>query len=639
MRPALYTVPSLFIALCLAGCGGGGDSSTNIISDPQQPPQDGITGSVASRISGASLSVHDAEGEEIVLASGRTTTGSGSYSLVFSEFEITEGIIPPLMVTLSGTGATAVCDFDREGNNDCQGRDGSFVAFGESYPLPDDFMLRGIVESFPAESTPSPRTVSVNISAASDLAAHYALNATPGTFLTPADVTLGKQQALGIVEFVTGLNTAGSDLNAITITDLTSSGSSTNASFAVALFNASLHGQIDTEITGLSSYRRVLDRLAGNIVPLATSTAGQLRSTGTFLAGPVKAFVTTAGNFLTRLETASSVLTGAVASQTSTTALLEQIAGNRVVISLPADPASSDPLDQSRIFVGRLSEAIGSALQISQTVAFGGTANGAATVYEEQVRLINTLASVEVLNALELLDEALATALANDETELTGTNVTGSLSFDGNTVNLSTATSTTSNIQTGISVNITVTDGTRDNPGGAGSFNAADVNITVSQTLNDLTTQQRYNGTLQMTLGAGAETESMIYSGSLRSTSALNFEGVISVSNMTASVDDIAGNYDASFLFADGSELAMLGSLLGEISSYTVSTSSSTIVVDVQTRTITDMTATLNLNVDNGGSVVGGSVEAAGIDTGSMNSQGVITFTDNTMTALPAPII
>lgn len=640
MRPAL--LPTLTLIVLLAtGCGGsgGGDTSNNVIQDPPAPPQDGVQGRVSSRIAGASLSVIDADGEEIVLASGRTTNPNGTYSLVFSEFEIEEGIRAPLIVSLSGSNATAVCDFDREGANDCLDREGSFVAFGETYNLPADFSLRGVAASFPPEGSSSPRTITVNLSAASDLAAHYALNANPGAALAAPDIELGKARALGIVEFVTGLNTAGRDLNNISITDLTVSGNKTTPELAVALFNASLHGQINTDLANQSSYRRVLNRLANNAVPLLSSATDQLRSTGAFMASAVAAFVTTATNFLAALETPSAVITGAVAGQASAVTLLEQIGNNRVLIALPADPASSEPLDQTRIFVGRLSEAIGSALQVSQTAAFGGTPAGARSVYEEQLRLVTTLTSLEMLNTFEILDDALATALADNVTELTGTNVTGSLSFDGDTVNIATATSTTSNIQTGISVNITVTDGSRINPGGAGSFSAGNISINVSQTLNNLTTQQRYNGVIELLLDSSGSPESIDYTGTLRATSALNFEGSITAGNLVSDSGTTSGSYDARFTFADGSELAMLGLLEAEIASYTVTTSSSTVAVDLQTRSITDMTSSLNLSVDSGGTVTGGTFESGGIQTGTMDTQGTVTFSDGTATALPAPVI
>ena len=61
--------------------------------------------------------------------------------------------------------------------------------------------------------------------------------------------------------------------------------------------------------------------------------------------------------------------------------------------------------------------------------------------------------------------------------------------------------------------------------------------------------------------------------------------------------------------------------------------------VDLQTRSITDMTSSLNLSVDSGGTVTGGTFESGGIQTGTMDTQGTVTFSDGTATALPAPVI
>lgn len=125
-------------------CGGGSSSSKNTVTDPPVAPQDGIRGVVASNISGAQLVVRDASGEEIVIASGRTTGADGSFALVFSEFAINAGIKAPLIISLNGSGATALCDFNREGDNDCLAKDGSFAAFGETYTLADDYSLQGL---------------------------------------------------------------------------------------------------------------------------------------------------------------------------------------------------------------------------------------------------------------------------------------------------------------------------------------------------------------------------------------------------------------------------------------------------------------------------------------------------------------
>ena len=159
----------------LAGCGSSSDSSENVITAPPAAPQDGISGQVASSLSGGRISVADANGNDVVVATGRTTDANGRFNLVFSEFAIEDGITPPLLVTVDGEGATAICDFDGPGDSDCVSADGSSVPFGTRYNLPAGFTLSGITASYNVSNSTGFRTATVNLSAASDLATHYAV--------------------------------------------------------------------------------------------------------------------------------------------------------------------------------------------------------------------------------------------------------------------------------------------------------------------------------------------------------------------------------------------------------------------------------------------------------------------------------
>jgi len=302
------------MVIALFGCGSSKDSSKNVITEPAQPPQDGITGTVTANIKGGQLSVHDANGNEIVLASGRTTGNNGSFHLIFSEFEINEGITPPLIVTVDGTTATATCNFDDEGDNDCLAADGSFVPFGTTYILPKGYTLRGLAPTFPPIGTTGDRTITVNISAASDLAVSY----------TGSIATLGADEGL-----------------------------------ALALFGAAIHGLVDTEISNVANYRRVLDKVEAKILPIANATSHYLSATGNFLSEFIDAYTVNATLFQLSLSPSKPLLAGSIASQTTAVPLLAQAGENRVSIALSADPASSEPLDRSRIFTSGLSEAMG----------------------------------------------------------------------------------------------------------------------------------------------------------------------------------------------------------------------------------------------------------------------------------------
>ena len=641
MTQAIFRVclgAAFIIALSACG-GGGGDSSTNLIAVPPEPPQDGITGRAASGISGAQLTVHDATGEEIVIASGRTTNENGAYDLVFSEFAIESGIEAPLVITLDGEGATAVCDYDRDGDNDCLTADGSFTAFGTTYDLPRGFQLRAMAHSFPTrtEATTGDISVNVNLTAASDLATRYALESAGGNNLTSEEVILATEQSLGIVEFTTGLSTMGRELDNIAVIDLTETEIPSTDRLALALFGSSLHGQVNTDDAGIANYRLVLNRMGNRIRPNGN---GQfLNASGSFMSEVVSTYVSTATAYQSLLNSPSPVLAGSIAAQTVAQPLLAQSGGNAINIALPADPNSDEPLDRTKVFVANLSEVIGASLLISDTAGFGGTANGAATVYSEQLSLIGTLVSQEVRNTLLQLDQAITTALDNGETELTGTNVSGVLELTDNVVTMTVATSTTSNIQTGISVNITISSGTRSNPGGTGTLDSSEITITVSQTQNDLTTQELFEGTIALGL-TGTDTDSVSFTGNLRSTTNRTFSGDISVNTLgPISESQEQGNYQAGFTFTSGASLSLTGQLQNQINTLSLTSGNSSIVSDLITNTITDMNSALNLSVSSQGDVTGGTLSHDGGDTGSMDANGIITFADDTTVALPAPVI
>ncbi|MDA0979048.1 MAG: hypothetical protein O3B72_10840, partial [Proteobacteria bacterium] len=407
--PRFLPLLLVILSVILQGCGGsGGDTIDNTVINPPAAPMDGINGRVASRISGGIISVTDATGSDVVVASGRTTSASGEFNLVFSEFAIDAGINPPLTVTLDGSSATAVCDYNGEGDNDCLTRDGDFAAFGETYDLPAGFSLRGIAPTFPDSSTAGDRNVTVNLTAASDLATQYALNSAAGSPLDADGVNLAARQALGLVEFITNLPTAGLDINSIPVTDITASTIPDTPALAVALFGASLHGQVDTTIGNRASYRRVLDRVSSNVTVRNNDQPGAASS---FLAGMITPYLNVASTYQASLPTPSAVMAGSIAAQLIAQSRLETLGASRSSIALPADPASNAPLDRSKVFTNRLAETMGATLLVSDSGSFAGTPAGADIVYRDQLQLLNSLVSQEVRQTLVQLDTAIAEAL------------------------------------------------------------------------------------------------------------------------------------------------------------------------------------------------------------------------------------
>ena len=257
--------------------------------------------------------------------------------------------------------------------------------------------------------------------------------------------------------------------------------------------------------------------------------------------------------------------------------------------------------------------------------------------------MINILLTPEVRGAITQLDAAMATAIERGVTELTGTNVSGVVAIDGSSIQLTSGTSTVSNIQTGISVNLSSPAGTRTDVGQDGTFALTDVTIALSQTQDNLTTQVLLEGdlTVELTdLGEGLVVTRSSCTGTLQSVSGLNFDGNIDLTAATGTSLSLSnGSYDASFEFSNAATLLLTGSQTGGIAASTSTSGSSTIFVDHTTNTITDMTTDLNLNLDANETVTGGTLTSGGTETGSVDSLGVISFTDGTVRSLPAPIL
>ena len=170
--------------------------------------------------------------------------------------------------------------------------------------------------------------------------------------MTTETVLLAEQQALGVVEFLTGLTVDNMMLNNVTVPDLTASQVQTNAALALGLFNAGIHGLVDTSLNGQRNYRLALNRLQSQIRP--TGDGNELSATGSYLAQAAAAPLTGATSYQASLALPSPALAGAVASQTSAITLLTAAGNSPVRIALPADPLSDAPLDRAKTLTSSL---------------------------------------------------------------------------------------------------------------------------------------------------------------------------------------------------------------------------------------------------------------------------------------------
>lgn len=85
--------------------------------------------------------------------------------------------------------------------------------------------------------------------------------------------------------------------------------------------------------------------------------------------------------------------------------------------------------------------------------------------------------------------------------------------------------------------------------------------------------------------------------------------------------------------------LMMDGLLETQINLYTLTAGNSTVITDLQTNVITDMNADLNLSINGSGAVSGGVIVATEVQAGTLDTRGIINFTDGTATILPVPVI
>ena len=184
-----------FLVAMTAGCGGGGGGSSGRAAAPPAPSTESFSYSIQGSaikgvISGATISVIDGDG--VFVSGASTSSGAGGFYTI--EFSTATQVIEPVQISLSGTGATAVCDVsptceygvDAEGNT-------LAVSFGETYSLPDDFNLRATITSLTANG--NNRSGTAFISPLSDFVTELALDMGSGQDLTAANLDVTPARA------------------------------------------------------------------------------------------------------------------------------------------------------------------------------------------------------------------------------------------------------------------------------------------------------------------------------------------------------------------------------------------------------------------------------------------------------------
>lgn len=278
----LRAIPFLTVLIFVTGCGGGTDVSIEDSGSPIPLPTDGITGiALKGAISGGTVTITDASGATLEIREGGLTQPRGRFAVTFSEATVSGGITAPMTVTVQGGQAT--CDIDQPGTDeDCPQEDDQFIAFGERFPLPEAFILRGTI----ARLQDAPGNIyTVNVSPASDLATNLAERQAEGTALTSEEVEAAEAQVLSLIERLSGIPMSGASLVTDRIFDITSLDATTDGagdqSWAIMAFASAVLSELDPDDTDVDTMPEVFERI---LTELSVDDNGNLVATGTTLS-------------------------------------------------------------------------------------------------------------------------------------------------------------------------------------------------------------------------------------------------------------------------------------------------------------------------------------------------------------------
>ncbi|XOV87146.1 MAG: hypothetical protein ACFHX7_19620 [Pseudomonadota bacterium] len=669
MKTILQSLVLLSSALLLASCDSSSTSGVGDVGVTLPTPSNGATGTVAKGvISGGTITVTDASGANVPLASGGTTGAGGSYSLVFTKEAIEAGITAPLTVTI--TGGSSVCDFDADGtDNDCPVGDGTFVAFGESFALPADFTMSGIIATLPPDTATSDPVVTVNVTPASDLAASLAQTSAAGSALTAEEVAAANAEVLGLIQAITGIDMSGQDLVSLPVIDLaaldTSSDAASDAAYGLIAFAAAVVADIDAEAPDVKS---VLARLKSEI----SSTSGNVTGTGTSLsriANAVSKSLNTVNQKLASRGVSKPGLVNAANNAANNSQIYAALGTGPVTLPpvvIPGGGTGGTPLQLARTFINQLSAVINSAVATTGADGFGGTTQSATEAFATELDSIARLNSYAATAALRQLSGALHSAddyIADGTTDEITVGVLGTMtkSADGKTITITDAVSAYTDEMSGIEVVLTVPTGTRVEVETTGSFSADDVTLVTKDP--DGNVIETFTGALAMTFAPeagdiGVKTFSLTGNivGSTAGTSFgvdLAATDLAGITSEQSSGSGVTGNYSANFNFdsptTDALSITFSGAIRATTQSFTVTAGTSTIMgmltrtgsTDVNVLTNGTVYLTLTLDTDAGtltsGILTVGSGEAA-TQVGTLNSSGVITYSDGSIQSLPARI-
>jgi len=644
MKSFLQNIALLTAVLLIASCGGGNDPTVDIVPVlPDPPAPSGVNGQVIKGpVVGATISVSDVSGASVGLTETVTTGEDGSYSASFTVPAIEAGITTP--ITITATGGNITCDWNVDGDDDC----GVGISFGSTYPAPAGFALSGFSTIIAGDDE---ETVLVNINVATDLAVQLA-----GAGAGDDAVAAAEAQVLGLIQVATGANLSGVKLRTLVLPDLTAAASAalSEQDFSIALFSAAVIGQVgNNDLVDISA-------VITSIFEGITVVNGNISISGTLLARMATQVSVGAAAIQAQFDAAGvaapTFIANIEANSAGNAALFLLTGDQQVTVSAPPVPGSDDPLDQTKTFVTSLSAVINSLLTTTGAQGFGGTQQGATEMFADELHAVSVLGSGASTSAFSQLLNAVMdseTALtAGSSAMLTGDNVSGTLTLSDDEATTTLTDASSSWTDGDIAVILTIPSGTHMNDGAAGSLSGTGITLTTSQ---GETLLQTFTGGLSMTFSPEKDDlglSAMTFNGSITTTGAAGtFSLDVDLSDLTGSTapdsgtNDIAGNYTVTFSF-DDLAVSLNGVLCGLNQEFSITSGGDTIwgtvtrEGDIDTDTLTDMTTTLTLVLDLSGSgeLVSGTFTVGGEQTATLDSDGVVFYSDGSVQALPAAI-
>ena len=661
MKSFLQSIALVSAILFIVSCDSGGTSGvTSVPITPPQPPappadpEFGIDGrAVKGVIGGGTITVVDSAGADVAIASGGTTNADGSYTIIFDQAEVSA----PIVVTVAGgDGATMVCDIDLAGtDDDCAVGDGTSVAFGESYPLPGTFALRGLVAEIPTEDGAS---ATVNITPASDLATNLALASADTSALTAADVEDASSQVLGLIQTITGTDLSGQDLNDIAIPDVADSAdaaAASDSSLALAAFSAAI-------IANQGEGETVGDVIARVNASLSANAEGNLAASGTELSSLTNSVVTALTTVSAQVTAGggdSSAVDAAADNAEAIEEVYEAIGDEDVSVPPVPEPGSTAPADQTKAFISTFGNVVSSALATTGAAGAGGDGQSATELFATELDAVAALNSGPATAASGALKDAVNATVADltedgtiafDNADATNP-VTFSLTKAGTTFSIADASSTQTSAD-GTVVVISATTGTSE---GAGVFSLEGVTMVTTtpgaaQGDDPVTTQTFTAGTLNGAVVDGNTVTTFV--GTVNGTSATTSFGlnIVYTDTVAAGSDTYTATISFASATADDLSLRLSGTVGEDISNYSVTAGGDTIAftatptaVGTGTVVFSDGTVLMTLSLESGSVVAdqAGNIAVltvAGVETGTVSANGTVTYSDGSIQSLPAGI-